>query len=150
MQTVLTSYNPKYTKPFMVGLCLDGHILEGRGHTFADAILDLAAGIKDARAAQGDGILAKALNQPLPSVIPGVNLDGTPSKINNVGKIVWYMPGPDDTEQSGEAVPAIITREWAGGRMDLYVFSNQPVCFNRLNVEWSAIGNSRTWDWTKK
>lgn len=72
-------------------------------------------------------------------------------QITNVGKIVHYMPGSDDVEQSGQVLPAIITREWGGGKMDLQVFSNKVSgTHSRYSVERSGGNQPGTWDWPKK
>lgn len=126
----------------------------GRGTTPEAAVLDLAGKVRQEQNRKSfAGKVANALNQPLPSILPGHNLDTaeTLAKISNVGKIVWYMPGPDDVEEPGKVLPAIITREWAGGRMDLQVFGNKVTgTSSRYSVEWSASANSGTWDWPKK
>lgn len=111
----------------MVDLCLDGHILEGRGHTFADAILDLAAGIKDARAQQGEGILAKALKQPTgswPNVMPKHPADGgvVATQKPSVGRIVWYYPDRGEIEGHKDGpLPAFVTRVVDGLNVNLQV-----------------------------
>lgn len=129
-----------------------GGSFQGRGATPDAAILDLASKVRQEQ--NRKSFASRALNQPLPSILPGHNLDipETVAKINNVGKVVWYMPNGDDVmEQAGQVLPAIITREWAGGRMDLQVFGNKtPGTYSRYSVEWSANGNSGTWDWPKK
>ena len=130
-----------------------GSVYEGRGATPEAAILDLAGKVRQEQNRKSfAGKVANALNQPLPSILPGHNLDTpeTLAKISNVGKIVWYMPNGDDvTEQAGQILPAIITREWSGSHMDLQVFGNKGT-FARYSVEWSASANSGTWDWPKK
>jgi hypothetical protein len=73
------------------------------------------------------------------------------SKISNVGKIVHYTPGSDDVEQGGGILPAIVTREWSGGRMDLQVFGNKIIgTSSRYSVEFSPSRTGGTWDWPKK
>jgi hypothetical protein len=133
---------------------VQGSIYVGRAATPEAAVLDLAGKIRQEMNRKSfAGKVANALNQPLPSILPGHQID-TPetvadmTRIANVGKTVWYMPASDDVAEAGRILPAIITREWAGSRMDLYVFGSQ--AFIRSSVEWSASKNSGTWDWPKK
>jgi hypothetical protein len=132
---------------------VQGSIYVGRAATPEAAVLDLAGKIRQEMNRKSfAGKVANALNQTLPSILPGHQIDTpeTVAKINNVGKIVWYLPASDDvTEQAGQILPGIITREWAGSHMDLQVFGNKGI-FTRYSVEWSGSGNSGTWDWPKK
>jgi hypothetical protein len=115
---------------------------QGDGATPEDAILDLAGKIRQEQN-------RKSLSNPVVNVLRQPMPDG--SRIVNVGKIVHYMPGADDTEQPGQVLPAIITREWAGDRMDLQVFNNKlSGTSSRSRVEHSMSANAGTWDWPKK
>lgn len=127
-----------------------GSIYGGRAATPEDAILELAGRIRQERNRKSfAGKVVNALSQPLPSIMPGHIMDNV-KRTSNVGKIVWYMPGQDDVEEEGKILPAIITREWAGSRMDLQVFGNKVTgTSTRYSVEWSTSGNSGTWDWPK-
>jgi hypothetical protein len=129
---------------------------QGRGASPENAILALAGKIRQEQNRKSfAGAIANALNQPFPSTFPG-NHDvpetvADISAIKNVGKIVHYTPGAGDVEDAGQVLPAIITREWPGSRMDLQVFGNKVTgTSTRYSVEWSASGNSGTWDWMKK
>lgn len=138
-----------------------GGSFQGRGATPEAAILELAGKIRQAQNQKAMDRLGqsarRAFVQPMPSA-PGLldthigDVAERLAKITNVGKIVHYMPNGDDvTEQPGQVLPAIITREWAGGRMDLQVFGNKSQgTLSRYSVEYSASGNSGTWDWPKK
>lgn len=156
-QTVLTSFDPKQATPFMIDFYNGEQVIEGKGIDWEAAILDLAGKIRlEKNRKSFAGRAGNALNQPIPTVLPGHAIDvpetlADVSKIANVGKIVWYTPGPDDVEEPGKILPAIITREWPGSRMDLQVFGNKITgTSSRYSVEYSASGNSGTWDWPKK
>lgn len=146
MQTVLTSFDPKQAKPFMIDFHDDGRVYEGKGRTFGHAILDLAEKIKNVVHGDADSVLARALNQPAQSdrsSAPGID------RIEHVGKIVWYTPGSDDMFQSSyKLLPAIITRAWDGGRMDITLFTGEGAK-HRHSIEYSQIPKPGTWCWPK-
>jgi hypothetical protein len=123
---------------------------QGSGTTPEAAIISLSGNIEGAQ------MLKRALDQPMarcPMLIPETVHEtlANVSPCDNVGKIVHYMPGSDDTEQPGQVLAAIITREWGGGKMDLQVFSNKVSgTHSRYSVEHSQNGSAGTWAWPKK
>lgn len=133
-----------------------GSVYAGRAVTPELAILDLAGKVRQEQNRKSfSSRVTNALTQPLtntPSILGG-SVDETLAdiaKVNNVGKIVHYTPGSDDADQGG-VLPAIITKEWAGGRMDLQVFNNKVSgTSSRYSVEFSPSRTGGTWDWPKK
>lgn len=128
-----------------------GSIYVGRAATPEAAILDLGAKIRQEQNRKSfSSRVTNALNQPVgnPFLIPEPVAE---TRAVNVGKIVHYMPGSDDVEQPGQVLPAIITKEWDGGKMDLQVFNNKVSgTSSRYSVEHSMSANAGTWDWPKK
>jgi hypothetical protein len=126
--------------------------LVGRGATPEAAVLALAGQVRLMQNQKSfSGRVANALRQPVGNAFIMEPVPETVARITNVGKIVHYMPGADDTEQAGQVLPAIITREWGGGKMDLQVFNNKVSgTSSRYSVEHSASANAGTWDWPKK
>jgi hypothetical protein len=129
---------------------------QGRGTSPEAAILDLAGKIRQAQSLKSfSNRVTNALNQPVGNPflihepVPETVAEG--ARTVNVGKIVHYMPGSDDVEQPGQVLPAIITKEWGGGKMDLQVFNNKVSgTSSRYSVEHSMSANAGTWDWPKK
>jgi hypothetical protein len=125
---------------------------QGRGTSPEAAILDLASKIRQAQNLKSfSGRVANALAQPIGNIPILEPVAETVARITNVGKIVHYMPGSDDVEQPGQVLPAIITKEWGGGKMDLQVFNNKVSgTSSRFSVEYSPSRTAGTWDWPKK
>jgi hypothetical protein len=150
-------FQPDRTKAYMAEFSHDGVLfICGYGETAEVAILDLASQIrKEQNLKSFSGRVTNALNQPTgnPFLIhePVAETVADGSRIANVGKIVHYMPGSDDVEQPGQVLPAIITKEWGGGKMDLQVFNNKVSgTSSRFSVEYSPSRTGGTWDWPKK
>lgn len=142
-------FQPDRAKAYLAEFSHDGTLfICGYGETPEAAILDLASQIRMEQVKKSFG--SRVVNQVITNEQVAETV-ATLEKIINVGKIVHYMPGSDDTEQAGQILPAIITREWGGGKMDLQVFNNKVSgTSSRYSVEHSMSANAGTWDWPKK
>lgn len=66
-----------------------------------------------------------------------------------IGRVVLYRPTEAERQGRGdvEYYPAIITRVWPAGGVNLHVLADAGAAFPVTSVEYSDAGRPRTWRW---